>query len=265
MCKHLCGILALIALLTACQNETPADRPSSSSPAVTDLQLIGDSVIYFVCQDVTQAADQGPHHDVFLVVGENKLKVGATQVCQHLAKTDYAQQQVPEKALDAVGGEWEGETNIVYAIRTSEDKIVVRQGRMYADKDSDSYDYRAIATLTNEDLSVHPGLNQIDLVGTYAHDGNPKSWVLFIGLSDRYLSGQLFELSQPLPPIDDLASVLTQTTPEVLRGFDVDLLNMTFESHLGQGSITQENNVWAFTFDNIKDAAGQPLKLMKIN
>ena len=147
---------------------------------------------------------------------------------------------------------------VLYAIRTGYDRLVVRQGA------TGDTSYRAIATFTTNELSENPEINKTELVGTYTWQGEDKARVVFLGLSSRNLNAQMFKLNGQLPPYEELASALTQSMPEPLQGFSVNMLNLEFECDLGRGNFEATESGWKMNFFTEKDDDGELLSLEKV-
>lgn len=87
----------LIALAWSCKNDAPAAAVAEASAEIQ----AGDISYSLLCVDISQSGDKRPHHDVFALVDKDTFKVGTIEVCERIAKEDYAKHEIPEDAFDA--------------------------------------------------------------------------------------------------------------------------------------------------------------------
>ncbi len=261
-------MLALPGLLlfAACQGEQNQNK--SSALDFVDLSRVPDDKIYFECQDITQKQDSEPHHELFLILADNKTKVGEIEACDVLPREKYAQHQIPDQAIQAVGGLSGNTYSFVYAIRDKGDKLLVRQGSYSPSQTDSSYHYRTILAFSGNELSTNPAFNPAQLTGVYGHEEGEHAWMLFISMNRQSLTAQLFELDQKLPPFDQIADALKagQAIPELLHGFRLNTQDMSFSYREGGGKVLlPENGPTTIIFSNRKDSKGNPLTLKKLN
>lgn len=250
--------LATIAGLYACQ---------SDSKEVTEglkLVQIDDNKVVLECRDISQANDETPHHEVYIIVGDNRVKVADTEACGTVDSSSYAQLGIPEKALAAVGGWWKGQGDFVFAQRDN-DRIVVKKATLDEANLDAEVRFLTVATFSSQDLSPNPEWNKADLVGVYTFEGQDRSWIMFIGMAKRDLSAMLFQIPEKLPAPENIGLVMGQATPDPLRQFQVNLLDLSFNSHLGPGMFEMRDGTLHMIFEDEKDDKGNGLHLTRMS
>ncbi len=257
--------LPLFFSFFSCQNE----QPTGKGPVLdfVDLSRVPDKDIYFECQDITQKQDATAHHELFLIVADNKTKVGEIEICEVLPPEQYTRHQIPTEAIQAVGG-LSGDTySFVYAVRDKGDKLLVRQGSYSPNQTDSSYHYRTILTFSGNELSANPEFNPAQLTGVYGFEEDQHAWMLFISMNRQTLTAQLFELDQALPDFAEIADVLKEghAIPELLHSFRLNTQDLSFTYKDGQGKIVlPENGPITIVFSDKKDSKGNPLTLKKL-
>ncbi|MFZ2899887.1 MAG: hypothetical protein WA004_14770 [Saprospiraceae bacterium] len=231
MTKYL-FLAGLVALTWSCKNDSPTATVAEAS---ADTQA-GDMSYSLLCVDISQPGDKRPHHDVYALVDMDTFKVGTIEVCERIAKEDYAKHEIPADAYDAVGGTGEDKTTyIVYLAKSPEGKIQARIGDMYPGKQG-GYTYRTWVALTEEDINPAASLSPADMVGSYVHSGQDKSYVLYLGVSNRTLMGQAFIIDGPLPKEDAaIMEAVGKGTAELIPNIQVDFSANTFNCSKGPG------------------------------
>jgi hypothetical protein len=238
----------LLAAMWSCQNEVPASSEAAPEPVSID------SLTYaLICVDITQPGDQTPHHDVFAVAGKDTFRVGTIEACERIDPANYADYEIPENALAAVGGKNADKTiYAVYIDKSEAGKINARIGDMYPGKPSGSFDYRTWVVLTEEDVqfSGSASLSPNALVGSYVHNGTAASHVLYLGLSHRTVVGQIYTLQGPLPEDDSaILEAIAQTQPEFIPNIQVSFTDLSFSCSKGKGSFqARDGQVQSLTF-----------------
>lgn len=250
--------LATIAGTYACQSETDEAREG------LQLVQIDDSKVVLECRDISQATDETPHHEVYIIVGDNRVKVADTETCGTVDPASYAELGIPEKALAAVGGWWKGQGDFVYAQRDI-DRIVVKKATLNEANLDAEVRFLTVATFSSQDLSPNPEWNKADLVGVYTYEGEDRSWIMFIGMANRDLSAMLFQIPEKLPAPENIGLVMGQATPDPLRQFQVNLLNLSFNSHLGPGMFEMRNETLHMIFKDEKNDKGKGLQLTRMS
>lgn len=248
---------ALLALfLFSCQEE--GVRVSTSADPV-------DTSIYLQCKGVSQPGDVIPHHEVFVVLGENIVKVADIYACDKIEPARYESLGIPASALDALGSTDAVEGGmIVFVDRAPDRRIQVRVGVPETEAPDSKYKFRTMATFTDEVFSGNPERMRAELVGTYALSGQKNSYVLFLGLSNMDMIAQFFEVQGPLPEVAKMGEVLTKAPPVVFKKFSVNFRTLEFESDYGTGMIDKTDEKTVITFRQKTDENGQPLRLEKI-
>ncbi len=261
----LSGIL-LLFLASACQNDPKKNKEPND---MVEISTLPDDRIYFECEDVTQLTDPGAHYEVFIVIADNKTKVGDIEVCDVLPPEQYAQHQIPPEAIQAIGGLSDDTYTFIYAIRDHwTDRLLVKKGQHTENQQDSSYNYRTILDFASPQLSANPQINPAQLVGAYGLDEGNHSYILFVSMSKETLSAQLIELDSPLPAFDQMADALKGggAMPEFLHGFDVNTKTMTFSAEHAKGKfILPENGPVTVVFEDRQDSKGRPLTLKKMH
>jgi hypothetical protein len=262
-------LLCSVIVFSACQSDTSekAETTAAQEAAETNIDNIDNSQIQLVCKSITQAGDTNPHHEVYIKIGTNEAKVADIGPCQPISRDRFERFAIDSTAIMAVGGQSGDEEQYVYVIRTSTGRIIVREGYRLktAAGERPAYQYKAVATFTDNELSTNPQLNKVQLVGTYVAEGGPnRSWVFFVGLSDLNLNAQLFQLSQALPEVDQIAGSLAGVNPTVIGILDVDMITLEFDSSLGKGRFELDGKQLTATFDDQSGPDGPPLVLSRI-
>ena len=237
MAKYLSFALVLLLAL-GCKNEKPTEEtPEVETPPA--------EVVYsLICKNITQEGDKNQHHEVYAVVDTDTMLVGTIESCERILPEKYPDYEIPEDAFDAVGGtNAEDLTYAVYLGKSPEGKITARIGHNYPGKESGSFDYRSMVILEEGDINPRSDINLAAMVGSYVHDGENASHILYIGVNNRNLMGQLFSIDSALPEQEDsLMVLLSQTPPELLSNIQVDLSTLTFNSLKGPGKFNYEDD-----------------------
>jgi hypothetical protein len=254
-------LLPLLVSLFACSNEPEAPPVATGPVQQTNPALIADSLIYLSCTDVTQPDDQSTHYEVYAQILENRAMISDVENCSRIDRAIYADYDIPETALDAIGDE----NLVIYLVRTANGRIIARQG---TNDGSGTLAYRAIATFSEEEMSANPEINPAALVGTYTGgmEGSDVSYLLFVGLSNRVLTAQLFRVPGPVPAPENLMAAMRRSEPELLRDFVVDITTLAFDSSTGTGLfMPQDNGGMKVRFDAIMTPDREPLVLTRVN
>jgi hypothetical protein len=260
MKQFLYFLLASFALgFYACQSD-------SGSAQETGIQIvqIDDNLVKLECRDISQAGHENPHNEVYVIVNDNRVKVADIEACGAVDAANYAELGIPENALIAVGGWWKGSGDFVYAEREM-DRIVVKKATLTEGKSAEGIRYLTVAALSNQDLSPNPLWNKADLVGVYTYEGQNRSWIVFIGMANRDLNAMMFQTPEPLPSPENIGLVMAQATPDPLQRFQVNLMDLSFNCHLGKGRFEQRDNTLYMLFAEEKDNQGKALQLARLD
>jgi len=250
-------ILGCIGLFGACQNDSTSQAAYEDPVVIEELK---DSSIFLVCVDVTQTTDQSKHHEVYITIGPNRVKVGEMEGCRSINPSEYAALGIPAEALHALGDPKDPEASLVYATRVRGDLITVRKGLPQPDS-LPPYEYRSLATFSNNELSPVAEVNKADLVGIYTMGAATKSFLFLVGMDNRTLSAHLYEIQDTLPGPAQFHEVFKAVKAERLPGFRVNLEELTFQSDLLNGSFTREGDRYVIQTENYKGNGNQPLFL----
>lgn len=250
-------ILGILSFMWACQEDPEGPAAYQGPVAIEELK---DSSIFLVCEEVTQASDKSKHHEVYITIGPNKVKVGEIEGCQPIHSSQYEALGIPAEALHALGDPRDPGASIVYITRVRGDLITVRKGLPQPDS-MPPYEYRSLATFSNNELSPVADVNKADFVGVYTMETANKSFIFLIGMAKKNLSAHLYEINGALPTADQFYDALKGVEPIYLPGFSVDLNDLSFRSEMLRGQFTREGNKYVIQTEAWKGNNNQPLFL----
>ncbi len=138
--------LSFIALFIGCTSD-PKETSEGSNTTTPTTTAIDVSTIKFLCQSSAEPNTDGdaPRHEVFLQIGNSKVKVADILNCEILGKDSYAQNQIPPTAIAAVGGWWAGAGDYLYIIEEG-GNYVVKKGFTGEEVTNNDFDYKSIMT-----------------------------------------------------------------------------------------------------------------------
>jgi hypothetical protein len=141
-----------LTLLLACKNE-PATQSGSQEPSA--VVAITPDQVRLICQPVAEPNQEAdaPKHEVFLQLGDNKVKIADILNCQPLTADLYESNQVPSNALNAVYGWWAGAGDYIYVVEEG-GNYVVKQGSQTEEQTDMSFNYKTVLTFTKEGKEV---------------------------------------------------------------------------------------------------------------
>ena len=251
--------LCIFGLVMACKTESEPEVVSegvATERAENNPDQIPDSLIFFTCTDITQESDQSAHYEIYINIGNSEVKVSDTENCARIESEFYADYQLPAETIDAIGDA----DRVTYIVREGIGKVLVREGTK---QDDGTFNYRAISSFTTLEMPVNPNMDKTALVGTYGTEleNADQSYLLFVGMSNRFLNAQLFSISGELPAQDKLVEAMRGADPELLRDFVVNMMDLTFESSLGSGKFIKQGENMQVQFDDIETPDKKPLVL----
>ena len=85
-----------------------------------------------------------PLFGVYARIGEYLMKVAEVKACETIGRDQYARYRIPEDALAAAGGRWEGSGDCLYLARDGE-KVLVFHSAFAEPSGSDPSPYRLVA------------------------------------------------------------------------------------------------------------------------
>lgn len=144
--KSLFALLLLTAFAIGCKNDAPDGQSTeSTSTEPTAAAVIDPTTIKFMCETAETPNDQAdaPHHEVYLQMGNSKVKVADILNCETLGKDTYEQNQIPANAIAAVGGWWAGAGDYLYIIE-EDGKYVVKKGAIAEESENNDFGYKTI-------------------------------------------------------------------------------------------------------------------------
>jgi hypothetical protein len=231
--------LLLIFYVIACQPD------SSSTSGLPEVQLqCGQS----------SASDSIPSFPVYAVVNQNKVKIANFVACDSLLPSQFSEYSIPENALVAVGGQWNGSANYLYAAEEAGQIIFYeaypRSGVNAGANTSILYYQKGSFSNGKFDLVLPPTLSEI--VGTYTLSQEEGSHILFIGMHEQNIVAEYFHPKGVLPPINQLNLMMGAMSSDSLADFNLNPSSMTFSSKIGVGKFisTSDGSIQALLYDN---------------
>ena len=137
--------LALFSfLLAACGSDNSGNTKKSGTTVTPES-------IQLICQPVEPAdkLHETPHNEVFIQIGDSKVKVADILSCETIAPESFAEYQIPANAIAAAGGWWAGSGDYIYVIQEG-DNYLVKQGAMDEEQDNKDFGYHTVLTFTKE-------------------------------------------------------------------------------------------------------------------
>lgn len=153
MKKLLLTGLVMIPLFFACRNES--GQGQSQQAGETTSQAIDPTTVQLICQAVEEPNMEAdaPRHEVFVQMGDSRVKVADILNCETLSPDLFAQYQIPAEALTAVGGWWAGAGDYLYIVQEGE-KFVVKQGAMDEQQENLDYGYKTVMAFSKDGKEV---------------------------------------------------------------------------------------------------------------
>jgi hypothetical protein len=146
MKKLILASLVVSIVFFACQSDS---GQSQSGDQTTEAAGTGidPQTVKLVCEPVEEpnAEADAPRHEVFIQIGDKKVKVADILNCSTLEPEMYDSYQFPEGTLDGVLGWWAGGGDLIFVAREGEN-FVVKQG--YADEAMEGNDFGYKTVLT---------------------------------------------------------------------------------------------------------------------
>ncbi|MCF8247633.1 MAG: hypothetical protein K9J37_11915 [Saprospiraceae bacterium] len=147
MKKLLLFNLLFATLLFGCKADPNNNQGGQTTE--TTIGAIDPATINFVCETAEAPNEQAdaPHHEVYLQLGNSKVKVADILNCENLGKDAYEQNQIPAKAIAAVGGWWAGGGDYLYIIEEG-GNYVVKKGAIFEESENMDFGYKTIMTFS---------------------------------------------------------------------------------------------------------------------
>jgi len=198
-----------------------------------------DTSVRLFCQS-GDTADEMPTHAVYAIVGYNKVKIATFNACDSIPPNDYQKLNIPEEALAAVGGQWEGSANYLYALKEGE-AINFYDAYPIANTEpgAAAHQYRKVGTFRDGKFNLELPLSRSELVGTYALSLEKGSHILFVGMSEDQLIAEYFRPEGILPPVNQLNLLMGTMQSDSLANFSLDTNSMSFSSDIGNGKFVR--------------------------
>lgn len=153
--KKLAFASIIIAIsLFSCKSDTSGSQSGNQETTET-VTSIDPGTVKLVCSPVDEPNTQAdaPRHEVFLQMGDSRVKLADILNCETITAETYEQYQVPSNALSAVGGWWAGAGDYLY-VAMEGDQFVVKKGEMDEGKTDNDYGYKTIMTFSKDGKEV---------------------------------------------------------------------------------------------------------------
>ncbi|MEZ4959498.1 MAG: hypothetical protein R2830_06765 [Saprospiraceae bacterium] len=153
--KIVFSLLLCLPLLIGCKTDNNSSSKEAGAGGSSNQAGIAPATIKFICQPAEEPnADTGaPQNEVFVKMGDSRVKVADILACESITKDLYEQYQIPANAIDAAGGWWAGAGDYFYVIEEN-GNYVVKQGQMFEEQEDNSYNYKAILTFSKDGKQV---------------------------------------------------------------------------------------------------------------
>lgn len=148
----LISVVILVAF-TACQNDPQSGDTAAKTTETTT--AIDPSTITLVCEPVEEPNMEAdaPRHEVFIQIGEKKVKVADILACTTLTPDLYGPYQIPAEALSAVLGWWAGAGDLIYVVEEG-GQYVVKQGYAAEEMENNDFGYKTVLTFAMDGSEV---------------------------------------------------------------------------------------------------------------
>ena len=153
MKKFAFAAFILAISLLACKNETSGTQGGGNAAEATT--TVDPASVQLICQPVDEPNMEAdaPKHEVFIQIGDSRIKIADILNCETISSNTYEEYQVPANALSAVGGWWAGSGDYIYVIQEG-GNFVVKQGEMDEGKTDLDYGYKTVMTFSSEGKEV---------------------------------------------------------------------------------------------------------------
>lgn len=143
-----------VLLLLGCKTD-PSQQQNSTATTENTAKIIDPASIQLLCQAVTVPNDQAdaPRHEVYLQIGDTRVKIADILNCASISSENYGQFQIPDGAISACGGWWAGAGDYFFVVEEG-GNYVVKQGGMDEQAESNDYGYKAIMTFNKSGEEV---------------------------------------------------------------------------------------------------------------
>jgi len=218
-------ICTLALLFFACQ--TGPEEPAA--PAV-ELQ----------CEPYRNMIEAPNLYGVFAQIDQQKIKIGECRNCRPIPPDSLPAYHMPDDARSALGGT---EGNRGHCFYADNQKDTVTFHFAFQTDSAAPLHYHRLARYYDHRLYLLRPATKDALVGAYTYESDSLSIVLFIGLRERNLQGEYFQVAGPLPPEESLTQHLPFMSPQSIDSFQLDMTNLTLESAYGPGAFYRKNGV----------------------
>lgn len=240
----------LLLGLVGCQDDNSVKNPKNNLDTVN-----------FVCES-TSDDEALPASNLFVVVGDSKIKLTNIPICSEISKVDYAKYDIPPTAVAAAGGYFAGLGEYFYAVREG-DQINIISGYQEEMQEKEGFHYDRMASVRGSKITFSGMEEKTDLTGWYVLGGHDNSYFLFLGMQDDTLQAKYAEIEGMLPPRNEIHKYMTGLAMQPIA-FEVDMDNLSFESALGRGYFERIPTHVLITFEEKKDpVTGASLTLNK--
>lgn len=139
----LCSAIFLLFFAGCKQEAKPKDNGTglTSDPP--------SAKVSFRCESTGEDEHGNPHHQVFIVVNEQSVKIADVMACDEIPKDEYLSREIPANAIAACGGWWAGAGDYFYALEYK-GMIVVMKGWQDEEQEDTGYHYEQLTTVPIE-------------------------------------------------------------------------------------------------------------------
>lgn len=241
MTKYL-FILSILCCFFACKNDSKTGQPHLTKPVPAALPELSAKLI---CQSAEDANETMPKSEVFLQLGEYKLKIGYLLNCSEIDSADYSNYQIPTDALTAAGGWWAGSGDYFYVVKQV-DNFIVKKGMMDEQQAANDYGYQTISTFSKTGQPVY---SKQELTGIYTLGSHNESYIFTLGIDgNKNWDAILYKIDGMLPPENEIERYLADFKMTELNKFIVNMTDLSFDSDFGKGQIEMTPDFQNITF-----------------
>jgi hypothetical protein len=204
--------------------------------------LIAISLFLSACGGGSQQKKAGPASvelsaekaAVFLIAGEDKVKIAQAPGCQPLQPAEFERYGIPKAAKHALACQ-EAASGSYYYLLAEEEGHMVYEGLLAGSADSSDLVYHPLVRYSSGELKFDLGPRVDELVGTYTSSREEGSDILFVGLHEDTLIAEHFVTDGMLPPVNQLNLLMTGMAPIDSARLQLQRNSMRFQSEMGDG------------------------------
>ena len=147
--KSLFSILFLMGLLVGCGNKSDKAKETTTptdtiKAVVNDPAVAATNNIKIFCKELGEDSLNIPHFDVLLSTDGKETKIKTINACAEIAKSEYKTYEIPDSAIAACGGWYEGASDYYYVVM-QDGKAVVFEGWQDESQKEKGYHWKQVA------------------------------------------------------------------------------------------------------------------------